>query len=179
MARDSRYAVKAPAPSPCATSTSPTLVWLTDRSRCHDALLGSDAAKRSAMARDSRYAVKAPAPSPCATSTLPILLWLTDRSRCHDALLGFCLTKSLRRVSTDLSSLRRLPSTASFSSASARSKLNRLQSVPASPSAKSGWDSSDVAHSSPGLGSWPCSASTCCANAAVAPAFSPCARSPA
>ena len=31
-------------PSPCATSTSPILLWLTDRSRCHCVLAGSRAA---------------------------------------------------------------------------------------------------------------------------------------
>ena len=83
-----RYAASAPGPSPCATSTSPILLWLTERSRCHSVLAGSRAASASRIASPLRYAASAPGPSPCATSTSPILSWLTERSRCHSVLAG-------------------------------------------------------------------------------------------
>ena len=49
-----------PSRSPCATRTSPILLWLTERSRCHSALPGSAAASRSRMARLAWYASSAP-----------------------------------------------------------------------------------------------------------------------
>jgi len=49
-----RYAVSASSSSPCAFKTSPTLSYDTDRSRCHPALPGSEAARRSIIARPSR-----------------------------------------------------------------------------------------------------------------------------
>ena len=41
IARAARYSRSAPARSPCAVRTSPSLSWLTDRSRCHAAFPGS------------------------------------------------------------------------------------------------------------------------------------------
>ena len=45
-----------PADRPARDRTSPILLWLTERSRCHSALPGSRAASRSAIARLAWYA---------------------------------------------------------------------------------------------------------------------------
>ncbi len=46
MVRLASYADRAAGRSPAATATSPTLSWLTDRSRCQPALPGSAPVRR-------------------------------------------------------------------------------------------------------------------------------------
>ena len=45
--------IRAAARSPAATATSPSLLRLTDRSRCHCVLAGSAAASRTRMSREA------------------------------------------------------------------------------------------------------------------------------
>jgi hypothetical protein len=69
---DANIIVGAPARSPCACCMLPIQPYAAARSLCHEALLGSDFARRSMMESLSRWEVNAPARSPCACCTLPI-----------------------------------------------------------------------------------------------------------
>src|SRR5260221_14095330 len=82
MARLSRKDFSASCRLPWATSTSPTLLYETERSRCHPALPGSALARRSAMARAGGKVFSAACRLPCATITSPTLLDHTERKRC-------------------------------------------------------------------------------------------------
>jgi hypothetical protein len=54
MDRPLRYAASAPAPSPCATSTSPILLWLIERSRRHSVFPESGCVSSSAISNARR-----------------------------------------------------------------------------------------------------------------------------
>ena len=72
---------------PCATSTSPTLSYEIDRSRCHCVLLRSAAARRSADGEAVAVGLERLLELALRHQHVADLSYETDRSRCHCVLL--------------------------------------------------------------------------------------------